>query len=181
MVRDVIGTNQDPRRWPHAMTFDPERFVDREPNAYGYVPHGGGLLGDDAVGPGKAFERDPLVMTIDVRDLGISGFQAAEITRAKHHVDFGAADSHRVTARFTHSDGEDTAEVLVRTLNALVGDAEDVEKPHPVLLPSAHGLELETVMTPRDAFFARVEQVPIEKAEGGWPPRWSAPTPQVSR
>src|SRR4051794_9129722 len=27
------------------------------------------LLGDDAVGPGKAFERDPLVMTIDVRDL----------------------------------------------------------------------------------------------------------------
>jgi arginine decarboxylase len=124
------------------------------------------LLGDDAVGPGKAFERDPLVMTIDVRDLGISGLQAAEIARAKHHVDFGAADSHRVTARFTHSDGEDTAEVLVRTLNALVRDAEDVEKPPPVQLPSAHGLELETVMTPRDAFFARVEQVPIEKAEG---------------
>src|SRR3954471_6715919 len=72
------------------------------------------LLGDDAVGPGKAFERDPLVMTIDVRDLGISGLQAAEIARATHHVDFGAADSHRVTARFTHSDGEDTAELLVR-------------------------------------------------------------------
>jgi len=124
------------------------------------------LLGDDAVGPGKAFERDPLVMTIDVRDLGISGFQAAEITHAKHHVDFGAADSHRVTARFTHSDGEDTAEVLVRTLNALVRDVEGVQKPHPVQLPTAHGLELETVMTPRDAFFARIEQVPIEKAEG---------------
>jgi len=124
------------------------------------------LLGDDAVGPGKAFERDPLVMTIDVRDLGISGLQAAEIARAKHHVDFGAADSHRVTARFTHSDGEDTAEVLLRTLNALVKDAEGVQKPHPVQLPTAHGLELETVMTPRDAFFARIEQVPIEKAEG---------------
>src|SRR3954451_14384857 len=79
------------------------------------------LLGDDAVGPGKAFERDPLVMTVDVRDLGISGLQAAEIARAKHHVDFGAADSHRVTARFTHSDGEDTAEVLVRTPNGGCG------------------------------------------------------------
>src|SRR4051794_18271329 len=124
------------------------------------------LLGDDALGPGAAFERDPLAMTIDVRELGISGFQAAEIARAKHHVDFGAADTHRVNARFTHSDGEDTAEVLVRTLEALVDDSRDAEELHPVPLPSAHGLELETVMLPRDAFFATVEQVPLEQAEG---------------
>jgi arginine decarboxylase len=124
------------------------------------------LLGDDAVGPGKAFELDPLVFSIDVRELGISGFQAAELARTNHHVDFGASDSHRVNARFTHSDARDTADVLVETLEALVREAEDAEKPYPVELPSAQGLELETVMRPRDAFFARVEQVPVEKAEG---------------
>jgi arginine decarboxylase len=47
-----------------------------------------------------------------------------------------------------------------------VRDAEDADKPHPVKLPSAQALELETVMRPRDAFFARVEQVPVDKAEG---------------
>src|SRR3954454_2707692 len=124
------------------------------------------LLGREAVGPGKAFELDPLVFSIDVRELGISGFQATELARANHHVNFGASDSHRINARLTHSDAQDTADVLVRTLQALVRDAETAEKPHPVDLPSAHGLELETVMRPRDAFFARVEQVPMDKAEG---------------
>jgi fatty-acid peroxygenase len=32
MVLDVIGTNQDPRHWDHATSFDPERFVGREPS-----------------------------------------------------------------------------------------------------------------------------------------------------
>jgi arginine/lysine/ornithine decarboxylase len=36
----------------------------------------------------------------------------------------------------------------------------------PVDLPAPRSLELETVMRPRDAFFARVEQVPIGEAVG---------------
>jgi arginine/lysine/ornithine decarboxylase len=124
------------------------------------------LMGDEVLGPQMAFERDPLVLTIDVRELGISGFQAAEIARTKHHVDFGASDSHRLVARLTHSDDKDTLDVLVQTLTALVRDAEEAEAPSPVLLPDPGGLELETVMTPREAFFAAVEQVPIVEAEG---------------
>jgi arginine decarboxylase len=124
------------------------------------------LMGAEVVGPGMAFEQDPLVFTIDVRRLGISGFQAAELARTRHHVDFGASDSHRVTARFTHSDAQDTADVLVACLEELVTDAGHVEPPEPVTLPSADGLELETVMRPRDAFFAPVEQVPIDRAVG---------------
>ena len=124
------------------------------------------LMGAEVLGPGLAFELDPLVFTVDVRELGISGFQAAELARAHHQVDFGASDTHRVTARFTHSDDRDTADVLVATLQALVKDAEDVEPPHPVQMPSPHGLELDTVMLPRDAFFGPVDQVPIDSAEG---------------
>ena len=85
--------------------------------------------------------------------------------------DFGASDSHRITARFTHSDRQDTAVVLVACLQALVEDARTVASPHPVRLPSAQGLELETVMRPRDAFFADVEQVPIDQAAGHRPRR----------
>ncbi len=124
------------------------------------------LMGDEVVGPGMAYELDPLVLIIDVRDLGISGFQAAELARARHHVDFGASDTHRVSARLTHSDDQQTAGILVKTLEALIQDAERAEKPYPVQLPSADALEMETVMTPREAFFATAEQVPAAQAVG---------------
>jgi len=121
-------------------------------------------MGAEAVGPGAAFDLDPLVHTIDVRQLGISGFQAAEVARSRHHVDVGASDSHRITARFTHSDGPDTADALVSCLEAIAREAEGLERPAPVVLPSPRGLELDTVMRPRDAFFAEVEQVPFADA-----------------
>jgi arginine decarboxylase len=41
-----------------------------------------------------------------------------------------------------------------------------MERPPRVDLPEPRSLELENVMTPRDAFFARVEQVPVEDAVG---------------
>jgi arginine decarboxylase len=124
------------------------------------------LMGSEVVGPGMAFELDPLVFTIDVRRLGISGFQATETARTRHRVDFGASDSHRISARFTHSDGPDTADVLVRCLGTIADEASRLDAPKPVVLPSPGGLELETVMRPRDAFFAPVEQVAVERAAG---------------
>ena len=39
-----------------------------------------------------------------------------------------------------------------------------IEKPPAVDLPAPGSLELENAMTPREAFFARVEQVPIAEA-----------------
>jgi len=124
------------------------------------------LMGQEVVRPGGAFELDPLVFTIDVRELAITGYQAAEFARAEKHVDLGAADSCRVNARFTHSDNEKTAAVLVDTLRSLVEHSEKLETPPEVKHPSADGLQMETVMLPRDAFFGRVEQVPVDRAVG---------------
>src|SRR4051812_37483183 len=41
------------------------------------------LMGQEVVDEGYAYELDPLVMTIDVRELGITGYQAAEWARAE--------------------------------------------------------------------------------------------------
>src|SRR3954449_11759516 len=124
------------------------------------------LLGPELVEEGYAHEIDPLVITVDVRELGITGYQAAELARDRHHVDFGASDSCRITARMTHSDDASTAEALIGTLKALVEDAAGLESSGTVDYPSAEGLQLENVMSPREAFFAEVEQVPVEHAAG---------------
>src|SRR3954447_21238800 len=47
------------------------------------------LMGREVVRPGGAFDLDPLVFTIDVRPLGISGFQAGDWLRAACQVDLG--------------------------------------------------------------------------------------------
>jgi arginine decarboxylase len=124
------------------------------------------LMGDEIVAEGHAHEIDPLVLTVDVRGLGITGYQAAELARARHHVNFGAADSCRITARLTHSDDASTGEALVATLRALVEDADGLERSGTLDYPSADGLQMEQAMLPREAFFAAAELVPVGKAAG---------------
>jgi arginine decarboxylase len=124
------------------------------------------LMGSEVIEAGLAHELDPLVLTVDVRRLGITGYQAAELARARHHVDFGASDSCRITARLTHSDDAATAEALLGTLQSLAEEAAQLEPSGDVDYPSAEGLQLESVMLPRDAFFAEAEQVPIQEAAG---------------
>jgi arginine decarboxylase len=124
------------------------------------------LMGPEVVGEGLAHEIDPLVLTVDVRDLGITGYQAAELARTRHHVDFGASDSCRVTARLTHGDDAATVERLIEVLRSLVEDASDLQPSGSLDYPSPDGLQLESVMLPRDAFFAEAEMVPVQHAAG---------------
>src|SRR3954466_4450794 len=85
------------------------------------------VMGDDAVDEGYTFAYDPLVMPIDVRQLGIHGYQAAELCRDRYHVACAAPDTCRIVSRFTHADDEGTLGVLVDTLRRLVGDSDQVE------------------------------------------------------
>jgi arginine/lysine/ornithine decarboxylase len=124
------------------------------------------LMGREVVRPGGAFDLDPLVLTMDVRELGITGYQAGDWLRAERHVDIGSADACRISARITHADDDGTEQILVDGLQALVDGAGSMERPPRVDLPEPRSLELENAMTPRDAFFARVEQVPVAEAVG---------------
>jgi arginine/lysine/ornithine decarboxylase len=134
-------------------------------DAIGQLP-GLDLMGREVIGTGGAFDLDPLVLTIDVRGLGITGYQAGDWLRAERHVDIGSADACRISGRITHADDDETERILVEALRALVEGAASMERPPAVDLPEPRALELENVMTPRDAFFARVQQVPVAEAVG---------------
>jgi len=75
IVLDVLGTNLDPERWAGGSTFDPARFLRYEPDAFEYVPHGGG---DPAQGhrcPGEPLAVGILEETVRVLarlDFGIA-------------------------------------------------------------------------------------------------------------
>ncbi|MFI1422302.1 aminotransferase class I/II-fold pyridoxal phosphate-dependent enzyme [Streptomyces sp. NPDC020731] len=124
------------------------------------------LMGPEVVEAGLTAELDLLKITIDVRELGISGMQAAEWLRAHCHVDVGSSDTCRISGQITHADNDRTETLLVDSLHRLVDTADAIEGRPPVRLPEPHALELEQAVLPRDAFFAEAEHVPADKAVG---------------
>ena len=107
---------------------------------------------------------DPLKIVIDVSGLGISGYQATDWLREHQRVTAGLSDHRRLVAQLTVADDEQTARTLVEAITALT--EADLPTPHPIDLPDPADLELETVMLPRDAFFADTEQVAASEAVG---------------
>ncbi|WP_250033771.1 hypothetical protein [Paractinoplanes maris] len=111
-------------------------------------------------------QLDPLRLTIDVRGLGISGYQAAEWLRAVSHVDMGSADQCHLGGQVSYADDDDTEQRLVESLRRLVDERGSIESQPQADLPEPRTLELENVMLPGDAFFGRTEQVPTDQATG---------------
>jgi arginine/lysine/ornithine decarboxylase len=124
------------------------------------------VMGREVVGPGKAFDLDPLKIVVDVSELGVSGYQAAEWIRAEHQVALGLADHRRVMAALTHADNDETTTRLVGALASLSERHNELGKEPPVHVIPGRELELETVMRPRDAFFGPAEQIPVADAPG---------------
>lgn len=124
------------------------------------------LMGREVVRPHGAFDLDPLSFTMDVRGLGVTGFQAIDWMHAQRHVDIGGSDTRRINARLTHAHTDADVDRLIDGFAALVEAAPGMERAPSVALPSPSALEVETVMRPRDAYFARTEQVPAEEAVG---------------
>ncbi|MFF2775897.1 aminotransferase class I/II-fold pyridoxal phosphate-dependent enzyme [Streptomyces sp. NPDC058052] len=121
---------------------------------------------DDFCGPGRAADMDPLQIIIDLSAWKITGYRAADWLRANRRINLHIADHRRLTAQFTHADDADTAEALVAGLTDLSGQRAGLRSGRPVEIPPPSTLRLEQASLPRDAFFARTEQVPWEKADG---------------
>jgi arginine/lysine/ornithine decarboxylase len=117
-------------------------------------------------GPDLAASLDPHKIVVDLAELGISGYQAADWLRARRRVTVGLSDHRRIVAMITVADDERSTSALVAALRDLVDAAERMKRPPRVDLPRPEDLELRTVMLPRDAFFGETEQVEVGRAVG---------------
>ncbi|MDQ3578813.1 MAG: hypothetical protein M3443_14730 [Actinomycetota bacterium] len=86
--------------------------------------------------------------------------------RANGAIDVGLSDHRRIEAQLSIADTAATTDVLVDGLSRLVQVAHTLPTPPEIALPTVGDLELDTVMLPRDAFFARTEDIPAKQAAG---------------
>ena len=124
------------------------------------------VLEHELLGPDASHDLDRLQTLIDVSDLGISGYQAADWLRKHEQLDMGLSDHTRILATISIADDPTTTARLLAALRRLTHAAEDLSEPKPIAMPDPADLELENVSRPRDAFFSRFQDVAHQDAVG---------------
>ena len=124
------------------------------------------VMDRELCGEQASHDLDRLQILIDVSELGISGYQSNDWLRAHCHFDLGHSDHRRVMASISVADDDFTAARLIRGLIALSQAAPEMPRPKPISLPTPEELQLDSVMTPREAFLGPADMVPAGQAAG---------------
>jgi len=122
------------------------------------------VLEDRLVSKEASHDLDRLQIMVDTLEAGISGYQASDWLRAERAINVGLADHRRIIAQFTFADDQKQADRLISALTDLTRTS--LPAPKSVVLPTPDDLELEQLLSPREAFFAAQETVPAEEAVG---------------
>ncbi|MEO6666649.1 MAG: aminotransferase class I/II-fold pyridoxal phosphate-dependent enzyme [Nitrospiria bacterium] len=127
-------------------------------------------LGKDNVA-GTLFSQmgdlDVTKLTITVTDLGLSGYQVSQILNTRYHIQVEMADPFHILVIVSIGDRQDDLRRLVEALREIAKDHGGGASPPSALasepMPAfAH----EAVMTPREAFFADQEYIPLDQSVG---------------
>ncbi|MGH7411187.1 MAG: aminotransferase class I/II-fold pyridoxal phosphate-dependent enzyme [Candidatus Methylomirabilis sp.] len=120
---------------------------------------------DEADLPEGGFSLDLTKLTICVKRLGLTGFEASAILNAEFDIQVEMADLFNILVIISIGDRRDDLDRLVDALGNLSARGArpmtTLAMPSP-LPPTGHRFHL----SPRDAFFASSEHVPLAKAEG---------------
>ena len=131
-------------------------------------------FGEELQGQPGVFDLDPTKVTITVKDLGYTGYEASEILRRRYNVQVELADLFNVVALFTIGTSQAAADRLVEGVAFLASE----DRPIDIFSPSGvleRRLETGTYklpkippmrMLPREAFLAQTEFVRFKDSQG---------------
>lgn len=121
-------------------------------------------MGEEILNSKAAFGYDPTKLVISVKDLGITGYDVERWLRENYNIEVEMSDLYNILCIITPGDTDTEADILVTALRHLATQfSHQAEKVHTkVLLPEIPLLQL----TPRDAFYADTESIPLEQAAG---------------
>ena len=142
------------------------RTAQRARTALGRIP-GIVVMEDELLGVQASHDLDRMQVLMDVSATGATGYDVADWLREHRRIDVGHSDHRRILATLSTAD---TAETVGRLVDALVAWRAQYDgsgsRPGDIRVPAPRDLQLESVMNPRDAFFAPAEAVPFEKCVG---------------
>ena len=122
-------------------------------------------LGEEVLGRPGAAALDGTKLVVDVQGTGLSGYEVDTLLRERYHITVEMSDHRRVVALLSIADDEASVGRLVTALReiAVVGER-PVAPTTPMVSPA--DLLTESVLTPREAFFAPSRAVPLALGSG---------------
>ena len=124
------------------------------------------VLETELLGAEASHDLDPLHVVIDLSQLGISGYQAADWLRDNCKIDVGINDHRRIEATMSMSDNEDTAQRLLDSLHEVGPGRARLARPRRGEIAHCRRSGNGNRVPSREAFFGPVEVVPAEEAAG---------------
>jgi arginine decarboxylase len=126
------------------------------------------VMGKEVLNGDGRCALEEMKILLDISSLGVSGYEADDWLTKEYKLSFGLSDRNHLLAVFTVGNNRTSASRLVAGVTALAKEAGRIarRKGRPPEMPRLNELKTEMVMTPSEAFFARAEHVPLEKAVG---------------
>jgi arginine decarboxylase len=121
-------------------------------------------FGEDILGTEAAFDYDPTKVTIHVRHLGITGYDAENWLRDRYNIEVELSDMYNILCLITPGDSQDTVDILITALRELAAENYEVRNANELIvkIPEIPQLSL----PPRDAFYGETETILFEQSAG---------------
>lgn len=121
-------------------------------------------FGEEILGGEATYDYDPTKLTIHVRHLGITGYEAEQWLREHYRIEVELSDLYNILCLVTPGDDEHTIGTLVEALRHLADTFRNKREVREiqVKIPEIPQLSL----TPRDAFYGETELIPFEQSAG---------------
>lgn len=123
------------------------------------------VMGDEILDHPGASGFNPLHVSFDVTGLGITGYHASDWLRGRHGLATELADHRRLMALVSFGDCRADIHRLMFALHDLA-DNHSANGTAVPSLPMTGQLRTDSVMTPRDAFYAPTRMLSIDEASG---------------
>jgi arginine decarboxylase len=122
-------------------------------------------FGEELLGEEATYDYDPTKLTIHVRHLGITGYDAENWLREHYRLEVELSDMYNILCLVTPGDDENSIGILLESLEAMSNAYQESSRDIleiVVKIPEIPHLAL----TPRDAFYGETELVPFRESAG---------------
>ena len=124
------------------------------------------VVGKDIVGKPGAFDLDETKLVIDVHQLGVSGYKAADWILETYKITVELITHRHLMALISVADTDETVNILIKAIKGLYEWVKATQPNDYVPLPHHRALGTNQVMSPKRAMFSQTVKVPIAKAAG---------------
>ncbi len=121
-------------------------------------------FGDEILGTEATFDYDPTKLTIHVAKLGLTGYDVEKWLRETYNIEVELSDLYNILCLVTAGDNEETIGLLLEALEQLTKQFAPGNRRNDVVVKVPEIPQLS--ISPRDAFYADTEMIPLREAAG---------------